>query len=891
MPRLPIVPQRARAPVAFPDSPRAQTEAADLGQIIKQRRELEGRQAVREAKRVRDVAEVTYLSDEAAAPEAGGEIERGQRYFEEQAGAVEEHYRGHPLEDQIKLRLEAQRQAWNRNLVAFEAQRRVGEDLARADEIAERWFERVAQDPAQFDEAVARLLGDDAPLKGLGLRPEVQAAWEERNFEGLLSLQMESDPRRLVLDLESGRWKDRLPGERESHWLEDARAAAVLWERKQASGNRQRATGEVLALQQFIAKGEAGVAQIRRAEREGRFSPEEIESLKRAAEQAEAQAQAYELAQGEYAVTLTSGVGFDPENPQHRQAAEDFYLSTFRKAVQGGADEVIRERLADTVTKTGHMTTGLAQDLTAALLSDDPEKRVAAAQLYGRLLEAAPDLVGQALDPEARAHGGVLNRWLDAGLDAAQSLARADLEMRPDEGLRYSDAETIAALEREAGRAFGAGAGGLVARSLLAQLDERYLDLLGQGLSPQAAQAQIQKSLGKGARRLAQFEARFAEAGFVWTTQNGRRVPVATEAQLEKAAEPITMTAIGVGVLLVGAALIWKIETSKDAGADPSDDIDAFLDWAQELPWEAKVQFVSYLPEAAPYLGVSEVKIPGQGEFLGEIIGEGEEAGTRIVEIYGDDSFYKMSVLQGWDPEREAFVDETGLTLDRQGRLILFDLQTGRVISKEEESRYRSPPFTPPEGVTITPGGFGEGVDPQQPLTTGGAQPDNQPMTDQPEGLVHPEQPVDLITGVPDQSDIAGGPLVALSKKHEAMGQTGYEVDPSTWYPDWPELKDLVPMIPKEWRAKHNQNAHKEGRKLKPGVRWRDPSNQGNGVRVDKGDPASSNISQRVDHVRVDCRGTARGPDGEPIDGKVEDNPQSHIPLTEYLKWKDWCTP
>ncbi len=906
MPRFPIVPQRSRAPAAFSNSPRAEAadfggglgkaiagfgaEAAELAQVVKQRQELAERQAAREAKRTRDEAEAETLAEEAAEPEAAGDIERRQQSFEKKAEVLRQNYKDHPLEDQVKEQLALQGEAWTRKQVSGEAGRRAKADLARADEISGRWLDRVTQDPAQFDEAVANLLGEDGPVKGLGLRPEVQADWESQAFEALLSVQMQGDPGRLISDLEAGRWAERLSKEQPENWLEDARDAASLRDRKQTSERRQRIADEVMALQRSIASGEAGLAQVRRAEREGRFSPEQIEGLKREAEQEEVRAQILQAAQDEYEIALISGTGFDPENEAHRQVAEDFYVTTFREALQAGADEATQERFADVVTRTGYVTKGLAQDLTAALSSEDPEKRVAAAQLYGRLLKAAPELLPQALEPEARAHGGVLHRWLDAGLDPAEALARADRDMPPGGGKRIGDAETLAALERDAGRVFGERAGAFVARSLLAGLEEKYLDLLGQGLSAQSAQTEIQKVLGKGALRLAQFEARFADAGFVWTTQNGQRVPVAIEPRLEKAAEPMTTT-IAIGVLLVGAALIWGMETSRDGGINLGDSTEGLFDWVQELSWDAKVQLFSMRPEAAPWFGLSMVTVPRQGEHLGEITHDADR-GVRFVEIFDRETFGRMSVLQRWDPETQSFAGESGRYYDTDlKRWVLLDLKTGRVVPPEEEWRYRSPPLERPAALDVRPGGYGEGLEPQRPLTTGGAQPDNRPMTDQPEGQVHPERPGELITGVPDQSGIVGGPLIVLSKKHEAMGQTGYEVNPSTWYPDWPELRDAVPMIPKEWRAKPNKKANQKGKEPKPGVRWRDPSYKGNGVRVDKGDPNSRNPSQRVDHVRVDYGGKAIGPDGQAIEGSVADFPEAHIPLSAYLKWRTWYAP
>ena len=91
--------------------------------------------------------------------------------------------------------------------------------------------------------------------------------------------------------------------------------------------------------------------------------------------------------------------------------------------------------------------------------------------------------------------------------------------------------------------------------------------------------------------------------------------------------------------------------------------------------------------------------------------------------------------------------------------------------------------------------------------------------------------------------------------------------------------------LPDEW-GKGNPN------KKKPGQRWQDPDNPGNGVRIDEGDPSSPFPSQRVDHVIVRVDGKVIGRDGEPIRGSIKDDAENaHIPLDEWLAWKGWGSP
>ncbi|MEV0105303.1 hypothetical protein AB0H42_03050 [Nocardia sp. NPDC050799] len=99
--------------------------------------------------------------------------------------------------------------------------------------------------------------------------------------------------------------------------------------------------------------------------------------------------------------------------------------------------------------------------------------------------------------------------------------------------------------------------------------------------------------------------------------------------------------------------------------------------------------------------------------------------------------------------------------------------------------------------------------------------------------------------------------------------------------------QEAVDKVPDEW-GPGRPNRKKEGE------RWLDPDNpQGNGVRIDKGDPSSPNPSQRVDHVVVRTEGKVLGPDGQPIPPgeSIQQHPEAHIPLSEWLKWRSWNQP
>jgi hypothetical protein len=76
------------------------------------------------------------------------------------------------------------------------------------------------------------------------------------------------------------------------------------------------------------------------------------------------------------------------------------------------------------------------------------------------------------------------------------------------------------------------------------------------------------------------------------------------------------------------------------------------------------------------------------------------------------------------------------------------------------------------------------------------------------------------------------------------------------------------------------------------GTRWFDPgAPKANGIRIDQGVPHSSFPSQQVDHVIVRSGGRILGLDGKPIVGSLKQNPDAHIPLSDWLNWTSWNAP
>jgi len=142
----------------------------------------------------------------------------------------------------------------------------------------------------------------------------------------------------------------------------------------------------------------------------------------------------------------------------------------------------------------------------------------------------------------------------------------------------------------------------------------------------------------------------------------------------------------------------------------------------------------------------------------------------------------------------------------------------------------------------------------------------------------------------PGRTGFDCGAIRAAAKRGAAAGAAAGAVAggigaaasrPSSGFPS-PEAHGKVP---KEWGG---PTPTKKG----TGVRWQDPKNKGNGIRIDRGNPNSSSPSQRPDHVVVNSNGRVIGRDGNPINGAIHDDPvNAHIPLSEWVTWSTWNRP
>ena len=102
---------------------------------------------------------------------------------------------------------------------------------------------------------------------------------------------------------------------------------------------------------------------------------------------------------------------------------------------------------------------------------------------------------------------------------------------------------------------------------------------------------------------------------------------------------------------------------------------------------------------------------------------------------------------------------------------------------------------------------------------------------------------------------------------------------------NWPGLEAARKKVPTEWGEGRVSNKG-------DGWRWENPDYEGDGVRVDKGRPDSSLPSQREDHVVIRSGGKVLGADGDPIQTKIKADPENaHIPLEDWLRWREWNKP
>lgn len=98
-------------------------------------------------------------------------------------------------------------------------------------------------------------------------------------------------------------------------------------------------------------------------------------------------------------------------------------------------------------------------------------------------------------------------------------------------------------------------------------------------------------------------------------------------------------------------------------------------------------------------------------------------------------------------------------------------------------------------------------------------------------------------------------------------------------------LEKALDRIPKGWGK---GIANRKG----TGGRWFDPKNaKDSGIRIDRGNPKHKYPSQQVDHVVVRHNGRIIGPDGKPISGSLQENPQAHIPVEDWIRWTEWNHP
>ncbi|MGI9282085.1 MAG: hypothetical protein ACR2PX_20985 [Endozoicomonas sp.] len=159
---------------------------------------------------------------------------------------------------------------------------------------------------------------------------------------------------------------------------------------------------------------------------------------------------------------------------------------------------------------------------------------------------------------------------------------------------------------------------------------------------------------------------------------------------------------------------------------------------------------------------------------------------------------------------------------------------------------------------------------------------------DQRQGLIleHPGTGERVLIYYSSGTDDGKVTVEQLSKNPmKPLDQVKFDRDNFDW--SWTLPSEVVDRIPKEWAG---------GIPTKKGTgwRWHNPENANDGIRIDKGNPDADDQhkTQRVDHVIVNKSGKIIGRSGNPIDGAIQENAvDAHIPLSEYVNWKNWYTP
>jgi len=141
-----------------------------------------------------------------------------------------------------------------------------------------------------------------------------------------------------------------------------------------------------------------------------------------------------------------------------------------------------------------------------------------------------------------------------------------------------------------------------------------------------------------------------------------------------------------------------------------------------------------------------------------------------------------------------------------------------------------------------------------------------------------------ISNGVNKAADVAA--VRQRLQRIKNLGRKGKEPEepkppvPTKFPPD-----DASGKVPAQWGP---GNPNNKG----VGQRWEDPTNPGNGIRIDQGNPTHTFPSQQVDHVIVRVDGKVIGRDGMPINGSIKENAEmAHIPLEEWLRWTSWSYP
>lgn len=176
-----------------------------------------------------------------------------------------------------------------------------------------------------------------------------------------------------------------------------------------------------------IDRGEAGLADIERARKEGWVvpgSPDDVALIKAADTAAEKAQEAGRMAE-RVRMAVDQGIPLDPGNSDDRKAMN----ADYERRAQTWAPQEIAQRSIDYARRVGMVPSFFKGQITGGLRSADPDKKLQAATLYASLKAASPAAVRDFSDQEV-ADANLLINYNRMGLTSKEAVEAIALSQK-----------------------------------------------------------------------------------------------------------------------------------------------------------------------------------------------------------------------------------------------------------------------------------------------------------------------------------------------------------------------------------------------------------------------------------------------------------------------------